>query len=274
MTFLDKLNRQIDTANSLLCIGLDSNHSKLPAYVRDDPQALFVFNKAIIDATATTVCSYKLNSAFYEALGADGIAQLKLTTDYLCQKYPSIPIILDAKRGDIGNTNNDYAAFTFDYLGVDALTIHPYLGGEALEPFLEHKDKGLIVLCRTSNPGAGEFQDLSVEGRPLYEHVAQAVAKRWNTYSNCSLVVGATYPAEMKAIRQLVGPDMPFLVPGIGAQGGDLAAVMQAGIGAQGRGLIIHSAREIIFASSGKDFAEAAAAQATALQASINKYRT
>lgn len=272
MSFGDALNQAIDQNNSLACIGLDSDHRKLPAHLKDQPQAQLEFNKAIIDATGDLVCSFKANSAFYEALGADGLEQLRQTTEYLHQKFPGVPMILDAKRADIGNTNNGYIEYAFEYLGVDAITLHPYLGGEALQPFLDVKGKGMIVLCRTSNPGAAEFQDLLVDGKPVYQHVAQTV-KTWNKNNNCSLVVGATYPEEMKIIRELVGDDMVFLVPGIGAQGGDLKAVMQAGI-AGDRGLIIHSARQIIFASGGKDFAEVARVEATTLRDEINKYRS
>lgn len=273
MIFGDVLNQAIDQNNSLACIGLDSDLAKLPAHLLSNPQAQLEFNKAIIDATADLVCCFKINSAFYEAFGADGLEQLRLTSEYLHEKYPNIPLILDAKRADIGNTNNGYVAFAFDYLKVDAITLHPYLGGEALEPFLKIKDKGMIVLCRTSNPGAAEFQDLQSDGMPLYQHVAKTVQK-WNTNNNCSLVVGATYPEEMKTIRELVGDKMVFLVPGIGAQGGDLEATMKAGLGADKRGLIIHSARQVIFASSNDDFAEAARKEAKKLKDDINKYRS
>ncbi len=273
MTFREKLTRSWTKSNSLLCVGLDPDFDKLPTSLKDHPQALFEFNKAIIDATAELVSAYKPNSAFYEALGADGIEQLKLTANYLHENYPEISIILDAKRADIGNTNNGYTSFIFDYLGMDAVTLHPYLGQEALEPFLNYKDKGLIILCRTSNPGAGEFQDLLVDGKPVYRHVAEQVSKDWDTNGNCLLVVGATYPEEMKIIREIVGPDMPFLVPGIGAQGGDIEAVMKAGLNDNKQGLIISSSREILYASSGEDFAEAARQKATATRDEINKFR-
>lgn len=252
----------------MLCVGLDTDHTRLP---RGFGQ--FEFNKAIIDATADLVCAFKPNSAFYEALGPDGIEQLKLTADYMHQNYPDIPIILDAKRADIGNTNNGYTSFIFDYLGVDAVTLHPYLGREALEPFLNYKNKGLIILCRTSNPGAGELQDLLVDGKPVYQHVARQVSENWNTNKNCLLVVGATYPEEMKIIREIVGPEMTFLVPGVGAQGGSIEAVMKAGLAPNKRGLIISSSREIIFASSGDDFAKAARQEALKLRTEINEHR-
>ncbi|MGI8637710.1 MAG: orotidine-5'-phosphate decarboxylase, partial [Segetibacter sp.] len=219
------------------------------------------------------VCAYKPNSAFYEAYGSVGIEQLKMTTDYMHDNYPDIPIILDAKRADIGNTNNGSISFIFDYLGVDAVTLHPYLGREALEPFLALQDKGIIILCRTSNPGATEFQDLLSDDKSVYQHVAKAVREKWNSKKNCLLVVGATYPEEMKIIREIVGPDMVFLVPGIGAQGGNIAEVVKAGLGANKRGLIINSARDIIYASVNQDFAEAARKRAMETRHEINKYR-
>ena len=195
-----------------------------------------------------------------------------MTADYLREKYSDIPIILDAKRADIGNTNNGYASFIFDYLGMDGVTLHPYLGREALEPFLSYKDKGIIILCRTSNPGAGEFQDLLVDGKPLYQHVAKQVSEKWDKNNNCLLVVGATYPEEMKIIREIVGPDMAFLVPGIGAQGGNVEAVMKAGLDNK-QGLIISSSRDVLYASGGEDFAKAARKKATTTRDEINKYR-
>jgi orotidine-5'-phosphate decarboxylase len=263
MDFISKLTAAVAKNNSLLCIGLDPDLTKLPAPLRDIDAPYFAFNKAIIDATADLVCAYKPNSAFYEARGTDGIEELKLTIDYLHSNYPAIPVILDAKRGDIGNTNDHYAAFAFDYLGADALTVQPYQGQAAIQSFLDHADKGVIVLCRTSNDGAGEFQDLEVNGQPLYVKVAQKVAQQWNTNGNCLLVVGATAPDELARIRQTVGKDMYFLVPGIGAQGGDIAATLKAG----GDHLIINSARAIIYADDPR-----AAAQET--RDTINKYRS
>lgn len=273
MTFMDKLTARWVKSNSLLCVGLDPELAKLPSTVKNGQNPLFEFNKAIIDATAEYVSCYKPNSAFYEALGADGVEQLKLTADYLSKNHPDIPDILDAKRADIGNTNNGYVSFVFDYLGMDAVTLHPYLGHEALQPFLDRTDKGMIILCRTSNPGAGEFQDLLSEGKPMYQHVAEQVSKKWNKNNNCSLVIGATYPEEMKIIRTIVGSDMPFLVPGIGAQGGDVEAVMKAGLDDNKQGLIISSSREILYASNGDDFAEAARQKAKETKDKINKHR-
>lgn len=271
--FFTKLNKSIDINNSLLCIGLDPVTTQLPEHLKNVNEPFFEFNKAIIDATSDIVCAYKPNSAFYEALGPSGLKQLQNTVTYINQNHPDIPIILDAKRADIGSTNKGYVWYAFEYLSVDAITLHPYLGGEALSPFLELSDKGMIILCRTSNPGAGEFQDLVVDGKPFYEKVAQTVAEKWNTHNNCLLVVGATYPDEMKKIRQIVGNDMVFLVPGIGAQGGDIAATMKSGLGSNERGLIISSSRDIIFASQKEDFADVARTRALHVRQQINAYR-
>lgn len=272
MDFTTKLTAAWAKNNSLLCVGLDPDFDKLPEHLKTTENPLFEFNKAIIDATANLVCSFKPNSAFYEAFGTDGIRQLKQTIDYINETYPEIVTILDAKRADIGNTNNGYVAFIYDYLGFDSVTLHPYLGHEALAPFLDRSDKGAIILCRTSNPGAAEFQDLVADGVPIYEHVAKKIADTWNKNNNCLLVVGATYPDEMKKIRSLVG-DMPFLVPGIGAQGGDIKAVMEAGVDSNQQGLLISSSRSVLYASNGEDFAEAAQAEALKLRDEINQYR-
>ncbi len=262
MTFTEKLRSRLAETNSLVCIGLDSDTAKLPAGYDQ-----LSFNKAIIDATYDLVFAYKPNTAFYEAEGAKGIEALKATCDYIHEKDPEALILLDAKRADIGNTNNGYVKFAYDYLGADAITLHPYLGREALIPFLERSDKGVIVLCRTSNPGSGEFQD------DLFEQVAGAVAREWNENDNCLLVVGATYPEEIAKVRETVGDDMWFLVPGIGAQGGDLEATLAGGLTSHGDGIIINSSRGIIFASNGPDFAERARKETMQLKNSINNSR-
>lgn len=272
-TFREKLVSSWAKSNSLLCVGLDPDFTKLPDCIKRSKNPLFEFNKTIIDATADLVSAYKPNSAFYEAHGCEGIEQLKLTADYLHTNYSEIPIILDAKRADIGNTNNGYVNFTFDYLGMDAVTLHPYLGRSALEPFLERADKGAIILCRTSNPGAGDFQDLLADGMPIYQHVAQQVSKSWNANGNCMLVVGATYPKEMEVIREIVGTEISFLVPGVGAQGGDVKAVLQAGLDDSNLGLIISSSRDILYASSDENFAEAARQKALNTRDEINRHR-
>jgi len=272
MKFQEKLDKIVKKNNSLVCVGLDSELTKIPEHLKKKKYPQFEFNKAIIDATHDLVCAYKPNCAFYEAQGEQGIKELKMTCDYLRKKYPDIIIILDAKRADIGNTNEGYAKFIFDYLGVDAVTIHPYLGSEAVKPFLAMVDKGLIILCRTSNPGAAEFQDLLSGGKPLYKIVAEKVAGVWNKNNNCLLVVGATYPKEMKEIRKIAG-EMTFLVPGVGAQGGDVEATVKAGLNSKKAGMIINSSRAVIFASKGVAFGEKAREEAKKLKEEINKYR-
>jgi len=272
MSFQDKLNAIIEKNNSLVCVGLDSNFDKLPESMKQKEHPQFEFNKAIIDATHDLVCSYKPNSAFYEAHGEQGIGELKMTCDYINQTYPEIPIILDAKRADIGNTNLGYMKFAYDYLSTDAVTLQPYLGSEALKPFFDKSDKGCIILCRTSNSGAGELQDLQIDGEKLYMIVAKKATEEWNKNNNCLLVVGATYPEELAKIRQITG-DMTFLVPGIGAQGGDIEKTVKAGLNSQKRGLIINSSRGIIFASGADDFAEKAREETEKLRNEINTYR-
>ncbi len=273
MDFKRKLAASWVKNNSLLSVGLDPNMDMLPAHLRGDKTPFFTFNKTIIDAVADLVCAFKPNSAFYEARGANGIAELKQTCDYIQDKYPKIPIILDFKRGDIGNTNDHYNKFAFDYLQVDAVTVQPYQGRQAVQPFLDRKDKGIMVLCRTSNPGSEEFQDLQVAGHKLYLQVAQNVVDYWNANNNCQLVVGATDPQAMAEIRELAGDEMVFLVPGLGAQGGEPGPTVKAGLNKAGTGLIINSSREIIYSSDGQDFAMAARAKAQESRDAINKYR-
>ncbi len=275
-TFVSMLERQWKQGN-FVCVGLDTDYHRIPAALKKDAlaeDALFAFNRAIIDATHDLVCAYKPNAAFYEARGDEGFRALQRTVRYIKQTYPRIPVILDAKRADIGSTNLGYVQSAFDLLGVDAITVHPYLGQEALAPFLARKEKGIIVLAKTSNPGAGEFQDLPVgEARePLYQVVARHVATRWNANGNCALVVGAPYPAELKQVRAIVG-DMPMLIPGIGAQGGDIEATVTAGKDSRGRGMIINASRTIIYASSASDFAQAARNATEKLKAEINRCR-
>ncbi|HTI15622.1 MAG TPA: orotidine-5'-phosphate decarboxylase [Dictyobacter sp.] len=260
-----------------VCVGLDPEYERLPAVVKTSgncEEAFFLFARDIVDATHDLVCAYKPNSAFYEAQGADGLRALSRIVSYIKETYPAIPVILDAKRADIGNTNLGYAISAFDHLQADAITVHPYLGKEALQPLLARKDKGIIVLARTSNPGAGELQDLLVgeTQEPLYQVVARNVARQWNTNGNCALVIGATYPDEMRKVREIVG-DLPFLIPGIGAQGGDVAATVQAGKDSRGWGMIINSSRGIIYASQESDFAAAARRATAQLRDEINQYR-
>jgi orotidine-5'-phosphate decarboxylase len=242
----DKFERRADAVGSLVCVGLDPEFERIPARFNGEEFPLFAFNRWIIEQTHSYVASYKPNMAFYEARGTQGLRELELTVEYLRSEHPDVFTICDAKRADIGNTNRGYVTSIFDAMGFDAVTLHPYLGREALMPFLERQDKVSIVLCRTSNPGAGELQDLECDGRPLWETVAMRVSSAWNAAGNCMLVVGATYPEEMRRIRA-IAPEIPFLVPGVGAQGGDVAAVVAAGLDARGKGLLISSSRAILF---------------------------
>jgi len=268
--FKDKLAAAWKATNSLVCVGLDPEPKKFPDRFRDAPGGIFEFNKAIVDATADLVCAYKPQFAHYAANAAEN--QLEHTIDYIKTRCPDAIVILDSKRGDIGSTAEQYAHEAFERYGADAVTVNPYLGRDSVEPFLKHDDKGVIILCRTSNAGARDFQDLDVGGKKLFQHVAESVAKEWNTAGNCMLVVGATYPEELADIRQRVG-DLPFLVPGVGAQGGDVAKVMAAGKTAAGTGLVISSSRAILYASSGDDFAAAARKAAQEMRDSINAHR-
>lgn len=255
-----------------LCVGLDTDYQQLPASFRgDDPaEGIFRFNRAIIEATAAYCCAYKPNSAFYEGYGSAGTEALRRTNLFIREHYPEHPIILDAKRADIGNTNLGYLRAAFEVFGADAITVHPYLGQEALKPFLDHPEHGVIVLCHTSNPGAAEFQDLPVGGIPLYQVVAERVAKFWNKLDNCGLVVGATYPEQLAAVRRIVG-EMPLLIPGIGAQGGDLQAVVRTGLNSSSGGIIVNASRSVIYASNGPDFATAAAREAARLDQALRE---
>lgn len=273
MNFQSKLDKIVSENNSLLCIGLDVDTMKIPTDIQELEYPIFEFNKEIIDATHDLVCGYKPNTAFYEGYGLSGIEQLKMTCDYINTKYPQIPIIIDAKRGDIGNTNDGYIKFVFEYLAADAITLHPYMGEESLEPFLAQKDKGIIILCRTSNPGSKELQDLKVDNEKMYTLIAKKVSKYWNINNNCMLVVGATYPDEMSEIRKIVG-DMTLLVPGIGAQGGDIEKTVEAGVNSKGAGMIINSGRAIIYASNNEDFAQKAREEAIKTRDEINKHRS
>lgn len=249
MRVIEKYNRRVDAVNSLVCVGLDSSMDRLPDRFKGEQHPQFAFNRWIIDQTHQYASAFKSNMAFYEAQGDDGIKALKLTMDYLQREHPDILTICDAKRADIGSTNEGYVSSIFDWFGFDAITLHPYLGKEALLPFLKRADKGSIILCHTSNPGAGELQDLQIGDKPLWQVVAEHVRDEWNTHHNCMLVVGATYPDELARVRELVGK-MPLLVPGIGAQGGDIEKTVKAGLDADGRGMIINSSRGIIFSDN------------------------
>jgi orotidine-5'-phosphate decarboxylase len=273
--FNERLDAAVEQQNSLLCVGLDPVMEKLPEHLRGVEYPFFEFSKGIIDATAEFACAIKPNKGFFAALGESAATQTRMTIEYAKATYPWLPVIYDAKEGDIDSTNVGYVKTDFDFLGSDAVTIHPYLGWEANTPFLDQADKGIIVLCRTSNKGSGEFQDKIVEGKKLFLHVAEHVAdpQMWNYNGNCLVVAGATYPEEVGEVRAAVGDELNILVPGIGAQGGDLERTLLTGLNSKKKGLIISASRSIIYASAGTDFAEAAAREARKLRDDINQYR-
>lgn len=274
LDFIDRLLAAARRNRSLLCVGLDPEADKLPESVRSERDPFFAFNRAIVEATADLVCAYKPNLAFYEALGPTGLDALTKT---LAVIPTDVPVIGDAKRGDVSHSTRAYARALFDHFGFDAVTASPYLGLEALEPFLERADRGVFVLCRTSNPGAREFQDLAVtlgpgeEPVPFYLAVARRVVAA-NRHGNAGLVVGATYPEELRRVRR-VAPEVPILIPGVGAQSGDLERSVRFGCDARGERAIVNSARQIIYASADRDFATAARKAALALREEINRYR-
>jgi len=269
-SFIEQLQRGWDGNDSLVCVGLDPEIERFPPHIAESASPIFQFNKAIIDATADLVCAYKPQFAHYAAYEAED--QLERTIDYIHRSYPGIPVILDSKRGDVGNTAERYAIEAFERYHADAVTVNPYLGGDSLEPFLKYEDRGVIILCRTSNPGAVELQDLEVNNRRLFHIVADLAARRWNSRGNCLLVVGATYPRELAEVREIVG-NMPLLVPGVGAQGGDVAQAVQNGQTPAGAGLIISSSRGILYASSDESFASAARDATQKLRHLINASR-
>jgi len=270
MTFIEKLKQAWRNNNSLVCVGLDPEPSRFPAHLRADPDAIFAFCRAIVDATADAACCFKPQFAHFAARSAEDTLQRLIA--HIHANHPGVPVILDAKRGDIGSTAAFYAAEAFDRYGADAVTVNPYLGRDSLDPFLARADRGVVILCRTSNAGARDLQDLDVGGKKLYQHVAATAAREWNANGNCLLVTGATYPGELAAVRAIVG-EMPLLVPGVGAQGGDVEAVVRNGATKDGTGLVISSSRAILYAGSGRDFAEAARNAAIALKNEINRHR-
>ena len=270
MEFMQALRDRWSTSDSLVCVGLDPEPAKFPPGVRDTPDAVFDFCRAIVDATAQYVCCFKPQIAHFAALSAEDA--LRRLIAHIHASHPGIPVVLDAKRGDIGSTAQQYAAEAFDRYAADAVTANPYLGRDSVQPFLDRADKGVVILCRTSNPGAGDLQDLRIDGRPLYQHVAEKIAREWNGHGNCALVVGATWPEQLREVRAIVG-DVPFLVPGVGAQGGDVEAVVTSAKTADGTGLIVSSSRAILYASNSDDFADAAGHAAKALRDEINRYR-
>lgn len=259
MSFLAKLGDAARRNDAWLCVGLDPDPDRLPPHLwntDDRADATLGFQRSIIEATRDLVCAYKPNSAFYEALGPQGLTMLQAT----CEMIPDeVPIILDAKRGDVGHTAEKYAEFAFEIVGADAVTLSPYLGVDSLDPFLAYDDRGVLLLCRTSNPSAGQLQDLSCDGRPLYRRVAE-LALQWQDESPAAigLVAGATHPTELRLIREVVGEEMALLVPGIGAQAGDLQAAVRAAVNSDGANAIVAASRAVLYASDGPDFADAA----------------
>jgi len=254
MNFNEKLLSAAKTNKSWLCVGLDPEVSKIPGGFGSGIEAILNFNKAVIDVTGDLVCAYKPNAAFYEAHGLDGWKCLQDTIKHI----PShIPIILDCKRGDIGNTSKMYAQAAFDILGVDAVTVNPYMGKDSVEPFLGFKDKGVFILCLTSNPSANEIQRQKIESQQnygeLFLHVARLVTE-WNTNGNAGIVVGATKASDLGSIRDIIGPEIPILIPGVGAQGGDLEQSIKLGSNEYGEKAIVNIARGVIYAGKEPDY--------------------
>jgi orotidine-5'-phosphate decarboxylase len=268
MSFTEQLRTVQQTQGSLLCVGLDTDPGKLPAHLGAVENPVVEFNKRLIDATHDLVCAYKINLAFYEALGESGWSAIQQTLRHIPK---GVVTIADGKRGDIGNSSERYASSLFTASGFGACTVAPYMGTDSLEPFIRYDDRGVFVLAVTSNPGAKDFQYLKVRGKPLYEHVIARV-KKWNHKSNCGLVVGATKPKEMQRIRSLV-PTMPLLIPGVGSQGGSIQSAVRFGCSRQGDLAVINASRSILYASSGSDFSSAARSAAVALRDEINRYR-
>ncbi|MBI0326356.1 orotidine-5'-phosphate decarboxylase [Burkholderia plantarii] len=271
LTFIDTLRAAWQRTNSLLCVGLDPEPTRFPAQFANRPDAIFDFCREIVDATAPYASAFKPQIAYFAAHRAED--QLERLISHIHLQHPGLPVVLDAKRGDIGSTAEQYAREAFERYRADAVTVNPYMGYDSIEPYLAYEDKGVVVLCRTSNPGGSDLQFLETGGRPLYQVVAGLAATRWNAKTGqLALVVGATFPKEIEIVRGIVG-EMPLLIPGIGAQGGDVQATVAAGRTADGGGMMINSSRAILYASSGEDFAEAAARVAQATRDTINAHR-
>ncbi len=257
LSYASKLRAAWSAQDSMLCVGLDPDAKRYPAHLANDPDRAYSFCKAIVDATAPYACAFKPQIAYFASQGAE--AQLERLCAYIRNAYPAHVLVLDSKRGDIGDTAKQYALEAFERYHADAVTVNPYMGFDTIQPYLAHSGKGVIVLCRTSNAGGSDFQSLNVgNDELLYERIARLAATQWNASGQLSLVVGATFPAELAKVRAIVG-DMPLLVPGVGAQGGSVPATVDAGCDATGYGMMINSSRAILYASSGLDFAQAAA---------------
>ena len=251
----------------MLCVGLDPDPARFPAVVRG---SVFDFCVAIVEATADVACAFKPQIAFFSAIGAE--SELERVCSFIRDRHPDVLLVLDAKRGDIGSTAEQYAREAFDRYRAHVVTVNPYLGTDSVEPFLRHRDGGVFVLCRTSNAGGDDFQSLTADGEPLYLHVARRVADQWSKLGDCGLVVGATYPDELRRVRELVG-DLPLLVPGIGAQGGDVAATA-VGVDSTGMGMVVNSSRAILYASDKADFADAARSEAITARDALRRATT
>lgn len=270
MTFTDMLNERWQNADSLLCVGLDPNPARFPHELVGRDTAIYDFCTGIVDATADLVCAFKPQIAYFASCGAED--QLKAIIDYIHKNYPKVPVILDAKRGDIGSTAEHYAMEAFDRFEADCVTLSPFMGFDTIKPYMAYEEKGAFILCRTSNPGGDDIQMLTVDGERIYERLARLAAGDWNVNGQLGLVVGATYPAELANVRR-IAPETVLLVPGIGAQGGDIDACVKAGITKNGTGMVINSGRAIIYASRDADWKEAARKSAIATRDAINAAR-
>ncbi len=270
MIFSEKLRARWQSADSLLCVGLDPDPTRFPAHLRPQDDAIFAFCAAIADATAPFACAFKPQIAYFASARAED--QLESLIAHLHRRHPDIPIVLDAKRGDIGATAEHYAREVFERYGADAVTLSPFMGFDSIEPYLAYADRGVFLLCRTSNPGGNDLQMLDVDGERLYERIARLASSQWNRSGQLGLVVGATYPAELARVRQIASA-VPLLVPGIGTQGGDIGACVHAGQTAGGHGMLINSSRAILYADSGADYAQSAADVARQTRDAINRYR-
>lgn len=266
MLFTDKLSDRTRAVDSMLCVGLDPDFARIPEHLKGEEDPVWAFCRAIVDATAPFVCAFKPQIAYFAAMGAE--KTLERVIAYIHEKHPDIPVILDAKRGDIGSTARQYAKEAFVRYKADAVTVSPYMGYDTITPYLEYQDKGVIILCRTSNPGGADIEELVCDGEMIYERIARLASGPWNTTRQLGLVVGATQPAEIARVRK-IAPSLPLLVPGIGAQGGDINAAVAAGLDAAGAGMIINSSRAIIFAGKDENFAQAAADAARATRDAI-----
>lgn len=259
MPFHEHLRAAWTATDSMLCVGLDPDPARFPSAVKG---SIYNFCADIVEATSDVVCAFKPQIAYFAARGAE--AELERLCQLIRHRHPKALLVLDAKRGDIGSTAEQYAAEAFDRYGAHVVTVNPYLGTDSIEPYLQRADdtgSGVFILCRTSNPGGDDLQSLSIDGSPLYTHVARRTAHQWSELGDCGLVVGATYPAELATVRSIVG-DLPLLVPGVGAQGGDVEATVAAGRDSRGYGMVINSSRAILYASNGPDFASAARTEA------------